>query len=40
MTLLEWMGEHPVLTVVLVILVGVWLEGVVQTICNTVSKRK
>lgn len=40
MTLLEWMGDHPVLTVVLVTLVLIWLEGVVGAICITKSKRK
>jgi len=40
MTLLGFMGEHPVLTVILFILLRVWLEGIIGTICSTIAKRK
>lgn len=40
MTLFYFMGEHPILTVIVVFIVGVFLYDIVATICETVVKVK
>lgn len=39
MTLFDFMGEHPVLTVILVLIILLFLEGVVANICNVIRNR-